>query len=217
VKKRRQPPSQPQGGSELLLDKFSQADLRKWNSLARDLDRFNLQLFYYLESLREIFSEELATSLQGCIKHLGRQSWWRLVKYRYSNDALSSRGSLIQGGRFNIGADLDARKFPVFPALYMGEDHSTAEAEYFSGPVGGFKGHELALVPQNSYTAVKLSFEVKNIFDLTKTSNLNEFAKIISKFRVPEYIQAIGRRVGKKPPWLISSPKLLKGSLLEDN
>jgi hypothetical protein len=213
---RRPPHSQPQGGSELLLDKFSQTDIRKWKSLAADLELFNLQLFHHLESLREIYSEELTASVQGCIKRVKRQSWWRLVKYRYSNDALSSRGSLIQGGRFNIGADLDARKFPVFPAFYVGEDRSTAEAEYFSVPTGGFEGHELALVPPSSFTAVKLSFDLSNIFDLSKPSNLNEFTGVISKFKVPEHIQAIGRRIGKKPPWLISSPKLLQASLLED-
>ena len=214
---RRRPPSQPPGVSGFLLDEFSQADLRKWKNYSAYAEQFNLQLFHHLESLREIHSEELAISLQRCIKRVKRQSWWRLVDYRYSIDALSSRGSLIKGGRFNIGADQDARKFPVFPALYMAEDYPTARAEYFSVSANGFEGHELALVPQHSFAAVKLSFDVRNIFDLSKPSNLNEFTKIISKFRIPDYIKDIGRHIGRKPPWLINSPKLLKDSLLADN
>ena len=123
----------------------------------------------------------------------------------------------MQGGRFNIGNDLDPRRFPSFPAFYMAEDYATARAEYFSVSANGFEGHELALVEPSSFTAVKLSFEVRYIFDLSKPSNLNEFTNIISKFRIPEYIQAIGRKIGMRPPWLINSSKLLKDSLLEDN
>jgi len=205
-----------------LLDKFSQIDLRRWKKASDDLEHYHVRLFYHLEALREIHSEELCDALQKHRTHkqVGT-SWYRLVDYRYSNEPLSTKGSLINGGRFNIGSNLNPRIFPNFPALYIAETYETAYTEYFGAPekvpVGKFKGHELSLARPKSFAAVSLSYELKNVFNLSKLSNLNTFTKVISKFKMPDDLKELGRSIGIRPPWLVSTAALLKGSLLDPN
>ena len=191
MKKRRATSNSFRGTGRYLLDKFSQSDLRTWKKFSDGVDEYNVRLYYHLESLREIHAEELTSALNGfgSRKRVGK-AWFRLVDFKFSNEFLSTRGSIIKGGRFNIGADLDTRRFPSFPALYIAADFDTAYSEYFGAPmsasVGKFPGHEFALVDQGSFTAVKLSFELNNLFDLSKASSLDAFSKIISKFKMPD-------------------------------
>jgi len=218
VKKLRPTPNLRRGTVGFLLDEFSQKDLRAWQKFSDNLEKYTLLLFYHLEGLREVHSEELSNALQdyGNLKKF-EKAWFRLVNFKHSNEFLSTRGSLIKGGRFNIGGDLDSRRFPGFPALYIASDYNTAYSEYFSNPQSIFEGHELALVTPHSFTAVKLSFNLKNIFDLSKVSNLDAFTKIISKFPMPEDLKRLGRSIGLKPPWLVNNTNLLRKSLLASN
>lgn len=198
-----------------LLDIFSRTDLRRWQKASDDLEQYHVRLFYHLEGLRNFYSEELRDALHKhrLQKKVGK-SWFRLVDFKYSNEFLSTKGSLIKGGRFNIGSDLNPRSFPNFPALYIAETFETAYTEYFGAPerapIGGFKGHEFALTRPKSFVAVNLSFEIRNIFDLSKLSNLDAFIKVISKFKMPDDLKELGRSIGIQPPWLISKPALLK-------
>ena len=219
---RRHKPSPPISTSAYLLDIFSQADIRQWKKASDLIEQYHVQLFYHLESLREIHSEALQDALACSVtRHVVQSSWFRLVDFKHSAEFLSPKGSLIKGGRFNIGKDLNPGKFPVFPALYMAEDYPTAYSEYFGAPkdtaAGGFNGHELALRDPGSFSAVKLSFELENLFDLTKLSNLNAFAKIISSFTAPKELQDIAKLIEASKPMLVSTSKELRDSFLCSN
>lgn len=218
MKKRRSIPSLPLERDEYFLDEFNRADLRSWKTLSGKIETFNVRLFYHLESLRDIFNEELLNALQSHSKpkEVGK-SWFRLVDYKYSNELLSTRGSLIKGGRFNIGNDLNSRKFPPFPALYMAKDYNTAYAEYYGVSrfaSGGLSGQDIALEAMKSFAAVKLSFELVDIFDLSKVSNLNAFTNIISKFELPDDLKRLGKSIKLKRPWLTRNSERLRDSLL---
>jgi hypothetical protein len=202
-----------------LLDQFSRASLQQWNKFSSDLDEYHIRLFYHLEGLREAHNSELIESLRtsspGAIR---TGSWCRLVSFRYSDDFLSSRGSLINGGRFNIGADLDPRRFPGFPALYIAEAQETAYAEFFgaaeSDSLGGISGHEFALQSESSFSMVRLTLKIENVFDLTNTKNLHAFSKVIAKFKMTSELRGLGRAIGiSSSPMLIRSPALLKKDL----
>lgn len=205
-----------------LLDIFSRADLRLWKKASDDIEQYHVRLYYHLEGLRKIYSAELRDALH---KHRVQKkvgiSWFRLVDFKYSNELLSTKGSVTKGGRINIGSDLNPRSFPNFPALYIAETFETAYTEYFSAPIraptGGFKGHEFALASPKSFTAACLSFEIKNIFDLSKLSNLDAFTKIVSKFKIPDDLKELGRSIGIQSGWLINKSALLKKSLLDPN
>jgi hypothetical protein len=205
-----------------LLDEFSQADLRRWNSLSDSFDEYHIRLFYHLEGLRAHRKKVLLDALRkSSTANRSGNSWFRLVAFRYSNEFLSAAGSLYRGGRFNMGRDIDSGEFPIFPALYIAENFTTAYAEYFGvskrAPVKGFSGEEFGLRKESSFTAVKLSFHLYNVFDLSRTKNLEPFSKIISTFQIPQELKSIGRSVRIGPPWVVQGAADLKKSLLAPN
>ena len=146
--------------------------------------------------------------------------WARIVDYKYSLQPLSAAGSLVRGGRFNIGNDLDPGRYPVFPALYIAADYDTAYAERFgqrpsvSGPL---EGHEYALRTPGSFTSVNVNGNLKNLFDLRFAKNLGKFAKIISEFELPKELLTLAASAGIKDPPLVKTAGQLKMSLLEHN
>lgn len=154
-------PKQPIRIVEYLLDKFDQIDLRSWKRFSDRDEEYHVRLFHHLEALRSIHKNELLDALHAAkttSKKAG--SWYRIVDFRYSNEFLSSKGSMRKGGRFNIGEDLDSRIFPPFPALYIAESYATAYSERFGdsprSSTTGLKSHELALRDPPSFTNVKL-------------------------------------------------------------
>ncbi|TFG58864.1 MAG: RES domain-containing protein [Nitrospirales bacterium] len=205
-----------------LLDEFSQADLRRWKLLSSSFDGYHIGLFYHLEGLRHQQRQSLIEALQEASSlNKCESSWFRLVAFRYSNEFLSTAGSLIKGGRFNVGKDIDPGVITPFPALYIAENYSTAYSEYFGAsphaPVGGFSGEELSLQAKSSFTAVKLSFNLANVFDLTKTKNLEPFAKIVTKFNIPQELKAQAQSVGITQPLLVRNASELKKTMLASN
>jgi len=208
------------GASEgYVLDQFGQANLQQWNKLSSSLDEYHTRLFYHLEGLRESHNDSLIEALRNSSPLLKYEGiCCRLVSFRYSDDFLSPRGSLISGGRFNIGGDLDSRKFPGFPALYLAEDQNTAYAEFFGAlktvSPGQISGHEFALQGDFSFSYVRLAFELENVFDLTKAKNLNAFSKLIAKFNITAELKGLGHTLGLAPSsMLIRDPGLLKKDL----
>ena len=219
-RRRGKPKIRFRGQSEsFVLDQFSQANLQKWNKYSGALDEYHVRLFYHLEGLRESHKDSLVEALRDSSSASKfKDTWCRLVSFRYSDDFLSSRGSLINGGRFNIGSDLDSRNFPGFPALYLAEDQNTAYAEFFSAPEsdspGQISGHEFALQSKSSFSLVRLSFEIENVFDLTKAKNLRAFSEIIAKFKMTPELKGLGCAIGlSSSSQLIRNPALLKNDL----
>ena len=209
------------GQSEgFVLDRFSQVSSPKWKKFSSALDEYHIRLFYHLEGLRESHKDSLIESLRDSrTRSVSESLWYRLVSFRYSDDFLSPRGSLINGGRFNIGADLDSRNFPGFPALYLADGQETAYAEFFgaieSDSSEKMSGHEFALQFKSSFSMVRLSFEIENIFDLTKVKNLKAFSKVISKFKMTPELRDLGRTIGiSASPILIHDAALLKKDLM---
>jgi hypothetical protein len=200
-----------------LLDKFSQEDLRTWNRIADDADRYWVGLYHHLEAQRQINRKALVKALASVPSAgLSGAPWYRVIDFQYSLQPLSLKGSLTVGGRFNIGSDLDPTQFPVFPALYCGSDFETAYAEKFAviSSSSELEPHELALRTPESFTSVRLQIDFERLFDLHKLSNLKAFAAIIRKFTMSAELIALARELGKKPPWLLQDAGQLRTALL---
>jgi len=155
----------PTKQTEIILDQFSTADLRAWQKASDSIEEFHVRLYYHLEGLRNVHRREIIKSLQSATlicEELER--WVRIVDYKYSLKPLSAMGSLISGGRFNIGNDINPSAFPPFAALYVAENYSTAHAEKFGIPDtderDGLSGSELALRKPSSFTSVNISGRV---------------------------------------------------------
>lgn len=184
------------------LDRFTNANLDRWNNISKDLDDLENTLFFNLEPDRRRFRQELIAALKQ-IKPLSLeiQGWVRIVPWRYTLSPLSSAGSLTgYGGRFNIGADIDEVPLHPWPALYLAEDQETAYRERYqlksTASTNGLLPHELALESADSYSAVRLDGHVNNIFDMTKPQNLDAVAKVLKKIKMPERAKGLMKKLG---------------------
>jgi hypothetical protein len=216
---KRAQPAKPKAGVE--LERFTDADLRTWKRQAEDLKRYHVQLFFHLEGQRALRNEDLCDALrQSAPASIDVDRWARIVDYKYSLQPLSAAGSLVRGGRFNIGNDLDPGKYPVFPALYLAADYDTAYAERFGqrpSVSGRLAGHEYALRAPGSFTSVNVNGQLHNLYDLRNAKNLRKFAAIISEFDLPKELHTLAASAGIEGPLLVRSAGQLKMSLLAHN
>jgi len=75
-----------QNSNSILLDQFSDVDLRTWNRIAELSEEYHVKLFYHLESLRNIHHEELCSALQKRPSlTLQEDDWWRFIDHEYTN------------------------------------------------------------------------------------------------------------------------------------
>lgn len=173
----------------LILDNFSESDVRKWTNIAKDLDELENVWFYHLEAQRKSVRTQLLEALQSVrCKPLVIENWRRIVDYKYTLEPLNCAGSLCNaegGGRFNAGIELDDQTIARWPALYIAENHETAYREKFQleqkQNINGLMVNELALAPGTNYTAVSLSGKLNKVFDLGLLSNLTQFVKVLKK------------------------------------
>jgi hypothetical protein len=219
-KRRRRPARRDES---YLLDRFSERDLRQWKRQAERLREYRVKEYYYLEGLRAVHKEKIATALTSAqTSRLDVKGWIRIVDYKYSLEPLSAIGSLHVSGRFNVGRDVDPDVFPVFPALYVAEDYDTAYAEKF--PAGkqdlgseGLAGHELALRRPASFSSVGVKGVLYNVFDLRNARTLRAFAKIVRKFELSTDLKEMAKAVGNEGPYIARAPADFKKSFLEGN
>lgn len=216
---KRAQPAKPKAGVE--LERFTDADLRTWTRQSEDLQRYHVELFFHLEGQRSLRHDDLCDALrQSKPASILVDRWVRIIDYKYSLQPLSAAGSLVRGGRFNIGNDLDPGKYPAFPALYLAADYDTAYAERFgtrSSVSGHLKGHEYALRTPGSFTSVNLKGQLHNLFDLRNVKNLRQFAEIITEFDLPKELRNLATSAGIKGPLLVKSVAQLKLNLLAHN
>jgi hypothetical protein len=155
----------------------------------------------------------IAVSLEG---------WCRLVNFAYCCDVLSPAGSLRRvGQRFNVGSDVDALRFPAFPALYLAENFETAFREYHGLPKGrridGLRRDELSLEDPGCWTALQVTGQVDRAFDLTTNGNLGGVCQVLARFNRAARTGRAARRPGKPGLASVGSPTGLLRTLMEAN
>lgn len=187
----------------LELDRFSEADLERWNKLSKDLDELSAALYSGVEPQRQRYHDELIAALQSVPPApLDFTGWVRLVTLRYADTPLAATGSLKGwGGRFNIGLDIDKAMRAPWPALYIASDHETAYREKFGiakdDHVDGLTAQELALQPDGSYSAIRLDGHLSLVFDIEQGA-LEPICKVLRKISLPA--EAVELRARLKIP-----------------
>lgn len=177
--------------SLLELDRFSEADLDKWNERSKDLNELSAVLYSGLEPQRQRYHGELTAALMAVRgPPVDFTGWVRIVLLRYVDSPLSAAGSLRDiGGRFNAGVDVDNAIRSPWPALYTASDQETSYREKFGlakdARVDGLSAEELALQPGASYSVIRLSGHLATVFDLSKPGNLDPVCKVLRKFKLP--------------------------------
>lgn len=207
----------------LELDRFSEADLERWNSLSKDLDELSDILYSGVEPQRRRHHAELMDALRSVPSvPMDFSGWVRLVLWRYTNDPLSAAGSLTNyGGRFNIGADVDNAIHARWPALYIAENQETAYREKFGlnkgDRIDGLSGDELALTTDGSHTAVRLDGHLDLVFDLAQPGVLEPLCAVLRKMTVPAEARQLHKRLklpGPSDMMIRSASRLLKEALV---
>lgn len=207
---------------KLILDMFSSLDLRRWRSFGSDVDRYHYDFFYSLESQRAANHDKIIESLSEVDGiNFDKSNCARVVDYEFSSNPLSSVGSLRHvGGRFNIGSRVDPGRFNPFPALYLASDEQTARLEKFPEPINKnskLKPEEYALSNKKSHTIVFVECRLTNVFDLTKTKNLNNLVNTMKKFEIPKGVHEKAKDIGLGVPRLVKNSKeLLNTIMMED-
>jgi hypothetical protein len=144
------------------------------------------------------------------------------LQYRYSDTPLSCIGSMKWlGGRFNYGVDIDAARFAAFPALYLAESFETGLREMQGltreDSRGGLSASELNLCAEHGVSWVPIKGTVGNIFDLTKASNLDAFAKAISAFKLSKAVRDAEKQIRARPMRIIGTSKELLATFMAEN
>jgi len=190
--------------------------------MASALETYQVQLYYHLASLRQLYGAEIRDALAALhSEELNLTNWVRIIPWQYAQEPLSSKGSLKAGGRFNIGGDLDPKNFPPFPVLYIAQNYQTAYAEKFGvipkSSGDQLSGIELALQDPDSFCSVNINGHLSGLFNLEKPGSLNAFVEIIRNFKLPEDLRILANHLGISEPRTVTTVKQLKISLLARN
>lgn len=213
--KKRKPPSNKgslQKARQVVLDRFSQNDLRGWQRLSDGLTTFQYKLYFELEAQRAAKYERLLDTLRSNSTTFEFEGWVRATPFVYSLDPLSPKGSLKQiGGRFNIGEDVNSAQFPPFGALYLAEDFNTALCEKYqmaeSETVHGLTREDFALIPRQSMTFVYVRGVLNSVLDLTSNRSIRDFVKETKKFTLSAEVVRMARSLGLKDPYVLTTAK----------
>jgi RES domain len=194
------------------------SDIIKSRKLYEDLVEFHWRYYSELAFQRRRIREELNSSLRNAAADFQFSGWQRVVKYKYSLDPLSAKGSLFDpGGRFNVGA-IDPTRYPMFPALYVAADKGTALAEVLgrNQDAGSLTPEQLALTKPDSISALSVTGKLDAVVDIRTSGNLSRFVSLIKDFRLSKPLISEARRIG----WsltLITTVAELKAVLMLDN
>jgi hypothetical protein len=201
-----------------LLDAGSVSDILKSKTLFEALAEFHWEYYSDLAFQRNRIREQLLDSLRERAAPFQFPRWQRAVKYKYSLTPLSTKGSLVDpGGRFNIGA-IDATRFPLFPALYLASEKSTALAELLGREetINSFTPEELALTKPDSITIVSVSGKLESALDIRQRHNLEGFVKLVRGFKLRRSLRIKARRL-RFPVDLIGTVTELAAALQQQN
>lgn len=216
----------PLGAPGLLeLDRFSTADVRRWNELSKDLDELSAVLYSGVEPQRQRYHDKLIEALRAVPSSpMDFTGWVRIVTLRYTDMPLGARGSLTGwGGRFNVGMDVDNAIHAPWPALYIASDHETAYREKFGmakdAHVDGLSAEELALHPDGSYSAIRMDGHLALVFDVARPGAFDPLCKVLQKFSLPAEAARLGKRlkIPRQQLQMIHTPSRLIREIMEMN
>lgn len=203
-----------------LLESGLLEDIPRSSALLEKLCQFHWEYYSELAFQRAKVYDALKASLQEPAKAFQFSAWQRAVRYKYSLNPLSAKGSRVDpGGRFNIGA-IDTARFVVFPGLYLAADKSTSLAELLgrTNSDQSLSPQELALTRPDSITIVSVSGNLESVLDVREKKNLKGFVDLIKDFQLSATLRARARSLGLRPflLTLVNTPEILQKELTKD-
>lgn len=142
------------------------------------LDEYN----YYFHEQQKV-KEEIIFALNEKVSFYSFKDWFRLTNTKYATNPLNCKGSMRSptGGRFNIG-DIKEGHFPVFPALYIGDNKKTCLKEIYNGMESFFNS-------KRADSFFRICGSIHSVLDITKKGSLDKFIKVIKKIEPSKELQ----------------------------
>lgn len=199
-----------------ILDKLNAEDITRYAKVHEQFREYFVDEYFHFVSERAKKESNLIFALNSKTTEFKFENYYRCVTSAYQNKPLSSLGSKLSrvGGRFNIGT---IEIGSPFSALYMAENLITAECEFFQR---NLNGTEVSLKDfiKTSYSTCRIAGSLSTILDITDTSNLKPFLKVLSKIELDENFNnkaiSIGLREATAP---VRTMKELENTLLDEN
>ena len=123
------------------------------------------------------------------------------------------------GGRFNIG-NINPDHIPIFSALYLAEDKTTAEKELLTLSNVPFnisqKMSIFNLALTESISTVNVSGELDMVLDIRNEGQLEKVITILKKFQISSHLKRKGQGLNKIPK-VIRTKKNLLESIMESH
>ena len=168
-----------------LLDHISPENLELYKKTHEQLKEYYYEEYFYYVGERAKREAKLLDALNQATSPFSFENYFRCVHSLYNNKPLSSAGSRLSkvGGRFNFG-DIGAGISP-FPALYIGSTAAIAKSEFFQTNDNGL-GISLEDFYKNSISTNRVHGKLSTVIDITNTTNLKPFLKVISKINFDE-------------------------------
>ncbi len=215
----RTPPDPSAAPNLYELERFTHADLQRWQVASERLDRLHRELYFGFESQRRGIRAQLLESLSvSPASELDISGWVRIVDYRYCLEPLSPAGSLRGiGGRFNVGDDLRSAGFDSWPALYLAENAETAYREKFQCPAGslhkGLSPEELALQIEGGFSVAIVKGRIQSVLDTSDLRSLQPFCDLIRRFALPANVRELAAQLRIGRPYSVRTPYQLQRAL----
>ncbi len=204
-----------------LLDQINPHAIKTWIKRHQKIIDYTAQHHAFFASRRSQVMENLRQALREEQKeYVFDKSWKRIVSQQYSNNPLSTTGSVlsIPGGRFNIG-NIDIERFPQFPALYLAENTQTAYLESLgltqNESINGLTADELAVA--GNFSHFQVIGKITQVLDLTKKEALTNFYELIKDIELPIYFRSEARSLAINPGLPVDSLQQLYDSIFANN
>jgi hypothetical protein len=193
--------------------------LKRRADIAKRFREYHTRLCMELAQQRRAIKDQLHSALgRNCLSPYTFGRWQRAIRWEYASHPLCTVGSLISGGRFNIGRDIEPLMFPPFPAFYVAKDKETALQEAFGqDSTKGMTALDLALARPESVLVFSVSGSLDQVLDLRVPGCLKEFVDLIKDFKVSPGLEKEARSLPVRPASVIKTTKQLQDSLLTPN
>ena len=181
-----------------ILDSGQVSDITRSKKYFEQLVSFHWRYYSELAYQRKQIREELNSVLREVAGPFEFTRWQRVVKFKYSLDPLSTKGSLVDpGGRFNVGA-IDPNRYPMFPALYLAVDKGTALAEVLGRSVtqSSLSPEDIALTKPDSISVLSVSGKLEAVLDIQSGRNLQRFVALIKDFKLSRTLRSEAQALG---------------------
>jgi hypothetical protein len=189
-----------------------------WERRSADLDDIYRTLYFAVEPQRRHHLQPLCDAISERATPFDFEGWCRLVDTRWTLSPLSSAGSLTaEGGRFNIGQDINESMITPFPALYIAADHATGYREKFQMEEGervdGLTAEELGL--NASFSSYRMRGHLERVINVSRLGNLAGVSRVLKRMQMPEELKELNRKLKLKrgATYMVRTPQQLYDTL----